>query len=227
PGTGFTDRDADEARCERLGLDALLSALGRDPIDGAQARAVPADAIARARLLARPFFGRDGRRLAARPDEVRTLFPGSFDPPHFGHVGMATASARATGRPPAFCLTLHPPHKLPLSTAVALQRVRQLRGQDVLISEGDPLYLDKGRRHPGCAFLMGADALDRMLDPRWCPVLPMLAEFDRLGTRFQVVGRATAPPAPFANVPQAFRHLFSELPGRFDVSSTDLRRQTG
>ena len=71
-----------------------------------------------------------------------------------------------------------------------LRRAVWLKGRNVLFSQGDPLYLDKARRHPNCSFLIGADAALRMLDPKWgVDVEPLLNEFCKLNVKFFVTPR--------------------------------------
>lgn len=65
-----------------------------------------------------------------------------------------------------------------------------LRGERVWFTHGDALYIEKARRNPGSTFVIGADALDRVLDPKWGPeVKTMLYEFVSLYTRFLVAPR--------------------------------------
>jgi hypothetical protein len=100
-----------------------------------------------------------------------------------------------------------------------------LRGQDALFSRGEPLYLDKARRYPACAFVLGTDALLRLLDPKWgIDPTTLIAEFRALGTRFYVASRVVEGElVTLRDLPEAPRDLCTELPGRWDISSTALR----
>lgn len=110
-----------------------------------------------------------------------------------------------------------------------MARAKVLQGHDCLFTQDDPLYMDKARRFPGRSFLVGADALARLLDLRWGhEVEPMLEEFARLGTTFRVNGRLVdgeylTPEALIARVPARFHALFVPVAGRWDLSSTDVR----
>lgn len=143
---------------------------------------VDGTALARERLFAHPYFTSTGRREETCQDAPR-LFPGAFNPPHAGHFAIADSDT-------VFHITADSPHKAPLSVQAMLQRAVWLRERNVLFSEGDPLYLDKARRHPGCSFLIGADAALRMLDPKWgVEVEPLLQEFAGLNVKFFVSPR--------------------------------------
>jgi hypothetical protein len=170
--------------------------------------------------------------VASVGSKLKPVFvPGAFNPPHEGHETLAYEAERMTGREAVYYLTVNPPHGKPtLTTQDMLVRMRGMRGRKVLFSENDPLYIDKARKYPGAAFAIGADAFDRMLDPVWCPVEPMLREFNELGTRFYVRGRLIGD--EFADmkeilerrkVPWEFWNIFQALPGRYDISSTQLR----
>jgi hypothetical protein len=142
---------------------------------------------------------------------------------------MARSFAAAVGHRPVFHVTLDPPHKPPIGTAQVLQRAKLLSGHDRFFSLGDPLYLDKARRWPGARILMGLDALERMLDPRWCPVEPMMEEFIALGIRFFVVARGVDENSSWLDklgMPPRWRELFTALPGHYDISSTELRSRS-
>lgn len=141
-------------------------------------------------LLARPWFRAD-RSRHKEPMGPILMVPGSFNPLHQAHIEMATIAAdmhREWG-PPVYVLTLKPPHKDALTVTDALNRVNQFRGRELLFNWDDALYIQKARRWPGSAIVMGADALDRMLDPVWCPVRDMMIEFSTLKTTFIIADR--------------------------------------
>jgi nicotinamide mononucleotide (NMN) deamidase PncC len=224
--TGIEARRRDGQRADQM-VQALLTC-AREPA-ARQAVGVQ-DQSGRARKLffAHPVFTETATRSPLADLGAGAIFPGAFNPPHAGHLGAASACVEAA----IFAITTDPPHKPPLTLADLLQRAKLLRGHRCVFTEGDALYVDKARRFPGRTILIGADALERMLDERWgTPVQPMLREFVDLGTRFLVFGRAidghfmTAQSVlETAQVPQELRALFRELDGRWDVSSTEARR---
>ena len=245
-GAGLERRTLDGEIADVAGLNAILDALGlemaslwcglrpsgrttrsarRSEQAGATYVVSERGALARARFFRRPWFRADGTRAAA-PETLKAGFPGTFDPPHEGHAGMAGAFEDATGRAPTFWVTADPPHKGPATLGELLGRARALRSRDVLFTEGDPLYLDKARKYPGCSFVIGADALARLLDPKWgVDTAPLIAELRALGTRFYVAGRvANGDLLSLADIPDAPLDLCTPLPGRWDVSSSELRR---
>jgi hypothetical protein len=218
-------RELDGSAADELGLRALFHAAGI-----AEGPAVEDwSARSRARFFARPYWDRDGGRhtLALLPGDA-PIFPGAFNPPHPGHLAIASTD-RGHARPAVFAICATPPHKEALTTGELLRRAKLLHGHDRLFTEGDPLYLDKARLLPGRTFLIGADALVRMLDPKWgTRVGSMLEELARLGTQFRVNGRLVegaylSPEEAIAKVPEAFRPLFVPVAGRWDLSSSDVR----
>lgn len=226
-GAGADQRWVDGLMADTIALNAIADAFGMSiqSVPTKSYTVTETDHIARERLFALPYFRWNGAREKP-PEALEVAFPGAFDPPHEGHWGAAFASCKVAGRTPTFWITTDPPHKSRIQTATALQRAKLLRGTDVLFTRGEPLYLDKARRFPGCAFVIGADAMARMLDPKWGPpVEPMLDEFRKLGTRFLVVRRRVDGPdaVSVSDIPGAPADLCIEVPGRWDVSSTELR----
>jgi hypothetical protein len=101
-----------------------------------------------------------------------------------------------------------------------------------VFSQGDPLFIDKARKHPGAHFAIGADTFDRMLNPKWGPVEPMIAEFRSLGTRFYVAPRVVD--GKLMNCGDVcakwntYDWVFEHLP-RFeavDISSSNIRKSS-
>jgi hypothetical protein len=183
-------------------------------------------------FFARPYWSADGRRrLPSDLPAGAPIFPGAFNPPHAGHFAIASAE-RGHALPPVFAVCATPPHKDPLSTGDLLLRAKMLAGCERLFTEGDPLYIDKAMRLPGRTFLIGVDALVRMLDARWGHnVEPLLEKFARLETRFRVHGRVVDGEClsaidVIASVPERFRPLFEPVAGRWDVSSTEARERS-
>jgi len=191
-GSGDEARKLDGDICDQLGLTVLLTACGLESGSSGsrsnQDRVLVYDEAGfdpLPILLQHPLFMTNGKRQKAPSNgNGLTLFPGAFNPPHLGHVWMAKEH-RAT-----FHITINPPHKPPLTVAQMLQRAKLLEGFPVLFTKDDPLYLDKARRFPGAKILVGVDAMERMLDPKWgVEIAPLLQEFRQLGIKLLVADR--------------------------------------
>lgn len=229
-GAGDDARHKDGRIVDGAALSVLLGAVG---ISEEPARH---DDDARRRFFANPVFWPDGHRAEEDCLDVAwPLFPGAFDPPHEGHEAIAN-TLRGTDRvcEPVFAICSNPPHKAALSVQEMLRRAKMLRHRVTYFTQGDPLYIDKARQHPGTPLVIGADALLRMLDPKWgVDPKAMFEEFHSLDTKLLVFGRdvdgryVTAAEA-IGKVPLEGKRLartFRAIDGRWDVSSTVLRRQ--
>jgi nicotinic acid mononucleotide adenylyltransferase/nicotinamide mononucleotide (NMN) deamidase PncC len=182
-GKGDEARKRDGNKSDRIILDMIrfatcksmeLEILGR------------AD-MAADRFFYKPFFEVDGKRyhgmLYPNPGPI---YPGAYNPVHKAHIANAEAASHLT----IFSITQDGPNKPPLTLADMLQRAKMFKGKRVLFSRGDPLYIDKARAKPGTPIVIGSDALQRMLDPKWGPdVKEMLYEFVSLYTTFLVAPR--------------------------------------
>jgi hypothetical protein len=231
---GRKARQRDGIVADNLGLELVLAASGVHPkavteayrvaTEGRCCRDATKDATRQ--FMARPLITKDGRRLQAPLEEVPVLFPGNFDPPHPGHF----ANAAAVKGNVTFQVSANPPHKAALSLQDMLKRVHQFRGRgDLLFSDDDRRYIDKARRFPGAEFILGTDAVRRMLDPQWS-IEPeaLLQEFMALNTRFRVAGRHNESWETIREelkVPHWAWHMFGALPRTeyADLSSTKLR----
>ena len=112
------------------------------------------------------------------------LYPGAFNPLHRGHERLAEKVSQMTGKPVLYHVNTHSPHKPPLTAQDVLKRTVNF---PFVVSRDCPLYIDKARQHRGVPMIIGTDALERMLDPKWGPdVNEMLQEFKQLGTKFYV-----------------------------------------
>jgi hypothetical protein len=131
-----------------------------------------------------------------------------------------------------FHVTVNPPHKPALSVTDVLRRAKWLDGFPRLFTADDPLYLDKARRFPGAKFLIGVDALERMLDPKWGVEPPvLLEELRRLGIRFLVADREVDGVIhSLLDLPHEIRPLAERILGPADhlaKSSTQIRAAMG
>jgi nicotinamide mononucleotide (NMN) deamidase PncC len=192
-GVGHVQRAADGSSCNDLAFFLMLDTLGigsflRDEIAQKYKDNIE---LAKTRFMARPFFTANGKRLEKLPKGGRyALMPGAFNPPHEGHFGAAEAAMTDYNYRAVFEVTANPPHKDALKVQELLQRAKLLQGQDRLFTQDLPYYLDKARKYSKRPFILGADAMVRMLDPKWgIDINDMFNAFYDLSTKLFVINR--------------------------------------
>lgn len=235
-GVGFDQRIKDGKIVDSETYMLMFEALD---ISITPPKGIDASELAKERFMLRPFFTMDGKRHhslvgLARP-KLFALMPGAFNPPHEGHLGIADSFENDHGRRVVFEVTATPPHKAALSIQDLLKRAKLLQGRDRLFSTNIPMYLDKARAFPGMPLLLGADAMARVLDPKWgLNITNMLKEFNSLGTTLYVAERlVNGETINCDNVTDSLTEsqlvlvedLIQDLPGRWDISSTELRNK--
>ncbi len=188
------------------------------------------------RLFRFPAFSPLRQREVPSRGDGACYLPATLNPLHEGHREMARRADAALGTPGCtrFLVTATPVHKPNLRVGTLLDKVGQvwadcsgseLRG--IEFSRDDPLFLDKVKQRPDASFVVGADTLARLLDPTWGPSTgSVLQAFAAFGARFFVMGRQVD--GRFLRlrdipIPREHAHLFHELDGRVDQSSTALR----
>lgn len=171
------------------------------------------------------------RNVADRP---RALLPGSFNPVHDGHWGLAQAAARRLGHPVAFELSVRNVDKPIPDMKAVQQRVAPFRGRAEVWLTHAPRFLDKAEMFPDATFVVGADTAFRLIDPRYYggdreAMVAALARLASLGARFLVAARTLEGELltlEHLDVPPEWRHCFEAIPVetfRLDLSSTELR----
>jgi len=190
-----------------------------------------------------PIYGRvswDGRDEYREPNletdlKNAVLLPGSFNPLHYGHIALARTVEKMTGKRVIYEITNTHPFKPTRTHTEMMQRADQFQFfAPVILSDDAPLFIDKARRYPGVPMVMGADAMQALLDVRYYDnslqkLFDVLDEFRRLGTVFYVNGRDVK--GMFLTrddvaVPKRYEDLFLTVSGREDISSTQLRNKT-
>lgn len=167
----------------------------------------------------------------------RVLFPGSFDPLHFGHLGIAKIIQDTVGVPPIFEIGRDHPTKGVLSDEQIRSRVEQFRGSgEVLVTSHLPRIVDKLVFFPYLrGVVMGADTLARFLDSRYYPEIKSIQELLRLLARddlqvfvFQrAIHGTTVPCENILPESEGIGATFRKLPGQWNISSSEIRRRRG
>jgi nicotinic acid mononucleotide adenylyltransferase/nicotinamide mononucleotide (NMN) deamidase PncC len=190
--------------------------------------------LARSRFFIRPFFAANGKRLNKFPNgKIWAIMPGAYNPPHSGHMGIANEILEGLGHKVVFEITAEPPHKDFLSVQELLKRAKLLHGYDRFFTQKLPFYIDKARAFPGLPIVLGADAMLRMLEPKWgLDIKEMFEEFWRLNTDLYITGRkindkfiSTLDIANKLTSDQLdiFDKIAFQVNGQWDISSTDIR----
>lgn len=167
-------------------------------------------------------------------ERPRLLLPGSFNPLHAGHRGMAAAAGRRLGMSPGFELSIVNVDKPPLAEEEIRRRLEQFVEVGPVWLTRAPTFREKSRLFPGCCFAVGADTALRIVEARYYGgdadrLAAALDEIRDRQCRFLVIGRMVQERYLCLRdlpIPERHRALFEELPEeefRLDISSTALR----
>lgn len=193
------------------------------------------NALAEGRLRA-VFVEADGRLCRDGPRPL-LLLSGSFNSLHRGHGMLAEAASRRTGLPAVFELTIENADKPPLAVEEVRRRLAPFAGMAPLWLTRTPTFVAKAELFPGVVFVVGADTVARIVQPRFyggseAQLDQAMTELRSRHCRFLVAGRRNAEgqfvDLSHLNIPMAYRDLFADIPAsefRADVSSTQLRRE--
>ncbi len=213
-------------------IDSLLG-----PGDVYTARTIPSTApidLLLAGDIARVTALPDGRLSRSAP-APSALLPGSFNPRHEGHTGLARAAEEILGRAVHFELSVRNVDKPPLALAEVRRRLDQFAWHATVELTRAPTFLEKSRLFPDATFVIGADTAERLVAVRYYqdsePAMrAALEEMAGRNTRFLVAVRQDAGGRVHtladAPIPERFAGLFTEIPEsrfRVDASSTELR----
>jgi nicotinamide mononucleotide (NMN) deamidase PncC len=176
----------------------------------------------------------DGQLRPAAPLPSAVL-PGSFNPPHDGHIRLAQTAAEMLGTPIHFELSVLNVDKPALTAGEIRRRLDLLAGRATVELTRAPTFLEKSRIFPSVTFVIGADTAERLVAARYyghseARMDAALEEMAARGARFLVAARRNAAGRVHsladAVVPARFAGLFTQIPEsrfRVDISSTELR----
>ena len=221
---GGSARREEELLMEKMGLQALAFSLG---VADEPSLAGEMAAIGRYAEVVL------GLRSHVAEREFQAILPGAFNPLHDGHRRMREHAARRLGAEVGYELCVVNVDKPPLGYFEVQSRLAQFAPRDVVVTNA-PTFVAKARILGGATFVLGADTLARIADPRYYGGAPArdaaLEEMRRLGCRFLVYGRrgadGTFKAASDLPLPQALAAMSTAVPERefrSDLSSTSLR----
>ena len=180
---------------------------------------------------------------------ISVLFPGSFNPLHWGHTEWAKAAERIAiqryqAKHPNTDITTQVTYEISVSRVgkgiidvdEAMRRVNQFTRSGLRIAlTTAKLFIDKAKVFPNHGFVVGFDTMKRIIDPMYYEdseekMIAALREIGALGGYFLVGGRKEddgrwATLTDLA-IPHDLQDMVIEIPEkefRVDVSSTELR----
>ena len=246
---GLRDRAGEDSAASLLLMRALADAAGlsdhgidipldpQERVNADAARYADAiDALAAAHIDS--VIVRADGAMAADAPFVGGVLSGSFNPLHEGHEALARAAARIISADVVYELSIANVDKPPLTPDEARRRVKQFRGKASVALTREPVFADKARLLPGCAFIIGVDTAARLIDPRYYggSRLAMLTALDGMrgrGCRFLVAGRVldgAFRSLDDMSIPDGLADMFAAIPEsefRADVSSSAIRQASG
>jgi len=161
------------------------------------------------------------------------ILSGSFNPIHPGHRSMAQLAENMLGCSVEFELSVKNVDKPDLDRVEIERRLAQFSEREVVWITWSSTFQQKAAVLPPCTFVIGADTLIRIADPRYYPcesgLNDSVDELAERGNRFLVFGREVN--GSFLGLesiplPKKLRPLCQAVPEssfRMDISSTGLR----
>lgn len=250
-GSGPFYRYADGEDCNKIGFVLLLNALGiykPFTLPTFQYKDVTEQAIER--FCLRPFFTMDGKRQKDTSGLHNfAIMPGAYNPPHEGHFGVADSFQNENNKRIIFEVSMKSSNKAPLTFQDMLKRAKMLNGRDRYFTQNMALYIEKARAFPGVPLVVGADAIIKLFDPKWGHnVTDVINEMINLKTSFYVADRLVdGKIVTYKDIINNYLHeqlkfiypgdnnfldrdsiandLIKSVPGRWDISSTELRNK--
>ena len=136
-----------------------------------------------------------GRRRRVGDIVFEAVLPGAFNPIHDGHRRMRADAVRRLGLRVGYELSIANVDKPPLDYQEINTRLEQFEAGEVLLTNA-PTFVDKARALGSVVFVVGADTMRRVAEPRYYGGLEMrdaaIEELAALGCRFLVYGRLDA-----------------------------------
>lgn len=163
----------------------------------------------------------------------RIIFSGSFDPCHKNHVEMARIASRKYGLPVDFEISLLNVDKPPIDYISLEERISSIKTLHDPYSMGDifvtdtPLFAEKAIIFPDSTFIVGADTMKRLFDPRYYrpedDLSSLLELFRKQGIDFLVFSRKGIP----IEIPAEVEPIITIVPedeySDDGISSTQIR----
>ncbi|KAG0456402.1 hypothetical protein HPP92_024190 [Vanilla planifolia] len=168
--------------------------------------------------------------------DKKIILSGSFNPLHDGHLRLMDIASSLCYGFPCFEISAINADKPPLEVVEIKRRVEQFKklGKTVIISN-QPYFYKKAELFPGSAFVIGADTVLRLINPKYYggdrgKMLEILHGCKSSGSRFLVGGRMVDGVFKVLedfDVPQELNDMFISIPAdrfRMDISSTEIRK---
>ncbi len=105
--------------------------------------------------------------IEARSAAPAVIFSGAFNPRHHGHEQMARVAEKLLGAPVAWELPIENADKPPLDYLEMARRLRQFGADESVYLTRAATFAAKAELFPGATFIVGADTLPRIDQPRF------------------------------------------------------------